>query len=78
MPISAAVAAANPSVALSGLRRASISPARSDLAESMSSFAVQRRNMIEAQIRANDVTDPRIQAAMNDVPRERFVPPEKR
>jgi protein-L-isoaspartate(D-aspartate) O-methyltransferase len=34
--------------------------------------------MIEAQIRANDVTDPRIQAAMTDVPRERFVPPEKR
>jgi len=44
----------------------------------MSSFSVQRRNMIEAQIRANDVTDPRIQAAMTDVPRERFVPPEKR
>jgi len=44
----------------------------------MSSFSVQRRNMIEAQIRANDVTDPRIQTAMADVPRERFVPPEKR
>ena len=78
MRISAAIAAANASVALSGLRRASISPAHSRLAESMSSFSVQRRNMIEAQIRANDVTDPRIQAAMTDVPRERFVPAEKR
>jgi len=76
--ISAAIAAANASVALSGHRGASISPAHSGLGESMSSFSVQRRNMIEAQIRANDVTDPRIQAAMNDVPREGFVPPEKR
>ena len=57
---------------------ASISPAHSDLAESMSTFSVQRRNMIEAQVRANDVTDPRIQAAMADVPRERFVPAAKR
>ena len=78
MPISAAIAAANPSVALSGLRQASISPAHSRLAKSMSFFSVQRRNMIEAQIRANDVTDPRIQAAMAEVPRERFVPAEKR
>jgi protein-L-isoaspartate(D-aspartate) O-methyltransferase len=43
-----------------------------------SSSTVQRRNMIEAQIRANDVTDPRIQAAMGAVPRERFVPSAKR
>jgi protein-L-isoaspartate(D-aspartate) O-methyltransferase len=43
-----------------------------------SSPSVQRRNMVEAQIRANDVTDPRIQAAMAAVPRERFVPPAKR
>ncbi len=34
--------------------------------------------MIEAQIRANDVTDLRIQAAMGAVPRERFVPSAKR
>ena len=40
--------------------------------------SVQRRNMIEAQVRANDVTEPRIQAAMGAVPRERFVPPAKR
>src|ERR1700722_4877467 len=33
-----------------------------------------RTNMIEAQIRSADVTDPRIHAAMAAVPRERFVP----
>ena len=44
----------------------------------MPDYAAQRRNMIEAQIRANDVTDVRIQAAMGDIPRERFVPAAKR
>jgi len=44
----------------------------------MSTFAAQRLNMIEAQVRSNDVTDPRIHAAMGDVPRERFVPTGKR
>jgi protein-L-isoaspartate(D-aspartate) O-methyltransferase len=33
-----------------------------------------RFNMIETQIRTNDVTDPRIHAALDAVPRERFVP----
>jgi protein-L-isoaspartate(D-aspartate) O-methyltransferase len=33
-----------------------------------------RANMIEAQIRSADVTDPRIQAAMAAVEREKFVP----
>jgi protein-L-isoaspartate(D-aspartate) O-methyltransferase len=33
--------------------------------------------MVEAQIRANDVTNLRIQAAMEAVPREQFVPPSK-
>jgi protein-L-isoaspartate(D-aspartate) O-methyltransferase len=33
-----------------------------------------RTNMIDAQIRSADVTDPRIHAAMMAVPRERFVP----
>ncbi len=37
-----------------------------------------RANMIEAQIRANDVTDPRIHAALDAVPRERFVPSAQR
>ena len=44
----------------------------------MSSFATQRLNMIEAQVRTNDVADPRIHAAMGEVPRERFVPAAKR
>ena len=36
-----------------------------------------RFNMIEAQIRTNDVTDPRIHAALSAVARERFVPSAK-
>jgi protein-L-isoaspartate(D-aspartate) O-methyltransferase len=40
----------------------------------MSDFALQRRNMVDAQLRTNDVTDPRIHRAMLDVPREAFVP----
>jgi protein-L-isoaspartate O-methyltransferase len=37
-----------------------------------------RTNMIDAQIRSADVTDPRIHAAMAAVPRERFVPTSRR
>jgi protein-L-isoaspartate(D-aspartate) O-methyltransferase len=37
-----------------------------------------RTNMIDAQIRSADVTDPRIHAAMAAVARERFVPGNKR
>jgi protein-L-isoaspartate(D-aspartate) O-methyltransferase len=44
----------------------------------MPDYAAQRRNMVEAQIRANDVTDTRIQAAMGEIARERFVPAAKR
>jgi protein-L-isoaspartate(D-aspartate) O-methyltransferase len=44
----------------------------------MSDYTVQRFNMVETQVRTNDVTDPRIHAAMGTVPRERFVPPDKR
>ena len=40
----------------------------------MIDFAAARRNMVEGQIRPADVTDLRIQSAMLDVPRERFVP----
>jgi protein-L-isoaspartate(D-aspartate) O-methyltransferase len=43
----------------------------------MSTFAAQRFNMIEAQLRTNDVNDPRICGAMGEVPRERFVPAAK-
>jgi len=37
-------------------------------------FESARFNMIEAQIRTSNVTDPRIMAAMNAVAREKFVP----
>ncbi|HWA92500.1 MAG TPA: protein-L-isoaspartate O-methyltransferase [Rhizomicrobium sp.] len=41
-------------------------------------FAAQRYNMVEAQLRVNDVTDPRLLDAMGQVARERFVPAAKR
>ncbi len=40
----------------------------------MTDFATARRMMVDGQIRPNDVTDPRIIAAMMDLPRERFLP----
>ena len=40
----------------------------------MVNTALQRRNMVESQIRPSDVTDRRITAAMTTVPREAFLP----
>ncbi|MBS7546289.1 protein-L-isoaspartate O-methyltransferase family protein [Ancylobacter oerskovii] len=40
----------------------------------MIDFAEMRRAMVDAQVRANDVTDLKIVAAMLETPRERFVP----
>lgn len=40
----------------------------------MTDFAAARRNMVDGQVRTADVTDLRIIAAMQEVPRERFVP----
>jgi len=40
--------------------------------------AVQRKNMVDSQVRPSDVTDRRIARAMLDVPREAFVPSGKR
>lgn len=40
----------------------------------MIDFAEMRRAMVDAQVRANDVTDLRIVSAMMETPRERFVP----
>jgi len=37
-------------------------------------YAIQRKNMVESQVRPSDVTDRRIIRAMLDVPRELFVP----
>ncbi len=38
-------------------------------------FSIARTMMVDGQIRPNKVTDPRIIAAMRNVPRERFLPP---
>jgi len=40
----------------------------------MADFAAARLNMVESQVRTQDVTDVRIHDAMRDIPRERFVP----
>lgn len=44
----------------------------------MPDYAAARANMVESQVRTNDVTDVRVQQALRDVPRERFVPATKR
>jgi len=43
----------------------------------MSDYRVQRTNMVDSQLRTNDVTDHRILQAMLDLPREKFVPENK-
>lgn len=40
----------------------------------MADLAAARENMVESQVRTQDVTDVRIQDAMRVVPRERFMP----
>ena len=40
----------------------------------MSDFAAARRNMVDCQLRTNEVVDPRVIAAMEELPREQFVP----
>jgi protein-L-isoaspartate(D-aspartate) O-methyltransferase len=44
----------------------------------MSNFALQRKNMVESQVRPSDVTDRRILRIMMEIPREQFVPPSAR
>jgi protein-L-isoaspartate(D-aspartate) O-methyltransferase len=44
----------------------------------MPDYAAARLNMVETQVRANDVTDVRVQKAMLEIPREEFVPSERR
>ena len=41
-------------------------------------FARARDLMVETQVRTNDVTDQRVLHAMRTLPRERFVPPQRR
>lgn len=43
----------------------------------MADFAAARLNMVESQVRTQDVTDVRIQDAMRTIPRERFAPEAK-
>src|SRR3954447_1667039 len=43
----------------------------------MPDYRTQRLNMVDSQVRTNDVTDVRIHEAMREVPRERFVPSSK-
>ena len=44
----------------------------------MSGFATARQKMVDGQVRTNDVTDRRILNAMLALPREEFVPEDKR
>jgi protein-L-isoaspartate(D-aspartate) O-methyltransferase len=41
----------------------------------MTDFAAARRNMVDGQVRTADVTDLRVQSAMLEIPREKFMPP---
>src|SRR5256886_9897449 len=43
-----------------------------------SDFAAERQRMIQRQLKARDIKDERVLAAMGKVPREAFVPPESR
>lgn len=38
-------------------------------------FTLARQKMVDGQVRPNKVTDPRVIAAMRELPRERFLPP---
>ena len=66
--------------AASGVLCPEPSPAQRSLRANhrMADYAQQRTNMVDAQVRANDVTNPGIHAAMREVPRERFVPQSRR
>ena len=44
----------------------------------MGNFAVQRKNMVEGQVRTSDVTDRRVLRAMEELPREIFAPEDVR
>src|ERR687887_718665 len=54
-----------------------MTPRRSD-ATSTDGFAQRRRDMVERQLRRRGISDTRVLRAMEEVPRERFVPPEER
>src|SRR5919109_1361839 len=54
-----------------------MTPRRSD-GTSTEAFAERRHEMVERQLRRRGITDERVLHAMEEVPRERFVPPEER
>ncbi len=41
-------------------------------------WAAERRGMVDTQLRPRGIRDPRVLAAMGEIPREEFVPPELR
>jgi protein-L-isoaspartate(D-aspartate) O-methyltransferase len=49
----------------------------SNFRDAMTDFSAARRIMVDGQIRTFDVQDAGVLAAMLDVPRERFLPPER-
>lgn len=46
--------------------------------EASMDYQAARRHMVDSQVRPNDVTDLRLQLAMEEIPREIFLPPELR
>src|SRR5438067_4381922 len=54
-----------------------MTPRRSD-ATSTDAYAQRRLEMVERQLRRRGISDERVLRAMEEVPRERFVPPEER
>jgi protein-L-isoaspartate(D-aspartate) O-methyltransferase len=44
----------------------------------MTNFKQQRQQMVEVQLKSRDITDQRVLEAMNQIPREKFVPKEIR
>ena len=53
---------------------AKVAPSAAIEGSRMTDFAAARRMMVDGQVRTADVTDPRLLAAMLELPRERFVP----
>jgi protein-L-isoaspartate(D-aspartate) O-methyltransferase len=53
-----------------------LSPGLKDVAAASGpdSFVTKRQAMVDQQLKARDITDPRVLAAMGKVPRDRFVP----
>jgi protein-L-isoaspartate(D-aspartate) O-methyltransferase len=55
-----------------------IDPHPPDLSTDSERYLAQRREMVDRQLRARDITDARVLGAMLTVPRHAFVPPDRR